>query len=58
MEIALKKYLIRGINKDNKPFEIPVYAESKEHAATTNICDMVDGTDLIKNIDEVVECVE
>ena len=52
MEIALKKFLVRGINKDNKPFEIPVYAESKEHAAMTSV------SDLIKSINEVIECVE
>jgi len=54
----MKKFLVKGTNINNKPFEIPIYAESKEHAAITNICDMVDGTDLIKSIDEVLECVE
>ena len=57
MEKILKKFLVRGTNKDNRPFEISVYAESKEYAAMTNICDMVDGTALIKSIEEVVECV-
>ena len=55
---TMKKFLVKGTNINNKPFEIPIYAESKEHAAITNICDMVDGTDLIKSIDEVLECVE
>lgn len=53
----MKKFLLKGTNINNKHFEIVVHAETKEHAAMTSIDDG-NGNNLIKTIEEVIECVD